>query len=260
MSRVNPTLGEINQWLNELPTIEDLKQVPGFEIGKAYYFVRIGGKWRIGKENPYVDVKNIAGKPDNILCFADGDEINKRIAGKRDCESASLHTIRIQAVKKDANSLDRLLVGIGLRKEFLEFVWDKSPRELYEKQIADYKKSHNINNGITIIAFLIVVVIMMFPYGNKLISFDFTGNLHIANDSLIDGLSWKYQNLSPDKKILFLQKAGLDRTLSAKCTLENSDLKELISRYLDSNKDRFNDNTQRDLFLKKLSNEISHIQ
>jgi len=259
MNRVNPTLGEINQWLNELPTIEDLKQVPNFEIGKAYYFVRIGGKWRIGKENPYVDVKNIAGKPDNILCFADGDEINKRIAGKRDCESASLHTIKIQAVKKDANSLDRLFVGIGLRKEFLEFVWDKNPRELYEKQIADYKKSHNINNGITVFAFLIVVGIMMSPYGNQLISFNFTDNLQIANNSLIDRLNGKYQNLSLDKKILFLQKTGLDRELNAKCTLENSDLKELISRYLDSNKDRFNDNSQRDLFLQKLVTEINHI-
>ena len=144
MNRPNPTLEEIAQWLDELPTIKDLMSVPGFEISKPYYFVRMGGKWHIGKENPFVDVKNIAGKPDNILCFADGDNINKRIAGKRDCESTSLHTVKIQAEKRKEDNLDKFLIWIGVRKDFVDFTWMNSSKEIYEKQIEEYKKLYRM--------------------------------------------------------------------------------------------------------------------
>ena len=50
MKSPNPTLTELEQWLDELPTIEEIKNVTGFEIGKAYYLVRIGVNGELAKK------------------------------------------------------------------------------------------------------------------------------------------------------------------------------------------------------------------
>jgi hypothetical protein len=255
----NPNLKEIQQWLEELPTIDDLKKLNGFEIGKAYYFVRIGGRWRIGKENPYIDAKNLASKPDNILCFADGDEVNKRIAGQRDCESGKLHTVKIQAEKREATSLDKLLVKIGLRKEFLEFVWEKTPQEIYEEQIEEYKRSYNINTGFTVLAFILIVGLTTFLNTSNYKPLDFIDQLLNLENSIIDKLSLKYQQLPLNKKKIFLQRTDLSILLKSKLNFESYSFKELLKQYFDSNKERFNDNFQKKLFLEKLLNEINNI-
>jgi hypothetical protein len=103
--------------------------------------VRIGGKWRIGKEN-FIDAK---AKSELVLCFADGDEINKRV-GKRDSESSLLNTIKVQAIKKEQGNLDKLLISIRLRESSVEYIWKKTPRETYIEQINDYKKIINQSN------------------------------------------------------------------------------------------------------------------
>lgn len=259
MKSPNPTLQEINQWRDELPTIEDLKKLAGFEIGKAYYFVRIGGKWRIGKENPYIDAKNLASKPDNILCFANEPDMNKRIAGQRDCESSKLHTVRIQAIRKESTNFDRLLVGMGLRKEFLEFVWEKSPREIYEKQIEEYKRTYNINNGITILLFITIVVLSVFLNINNLKPQNYPNQNTNLNYQVISQISSQYQQLSLPKKKLFLRKTGLYIVVDSKVNIENYSFKDLLIKYFEKNKHRFDEDLQKNLFLENLSNQIRDI-
>ncbi len=254
MKRPNPTSIEIELWLDELPTIEQLKKVTGFEIGKAYYFVRIGGKWRIGKENPYIDAKNLASKTENILCFADEPDMNKRIAGARDSESPKLHTVRIQAVKKDLNILDKLLVGVNLRKEFVEFFWEDSPSEMYKRQIEDYKRAYRVNYCINFFIIVIVVVGGLIYFNqDKLNS---TQNL---NNQIIEELNWRYQKLSSSKKRLFLRKTGLDIASSLITDTTNDSLKDLIAKHLDQHQDRLSDDLTKNMFLNKLLNEIENL-
>jgi hypothetical protein len=266
VKRPNPTLKEIEQWLKELPTIENLKQVPGFEVSKPYYFVRMGGKWHIGKENPYVDVKNIAGKSDNIQCFADGPDINKRLVGKRDSESPLLNTVRILAVKREADNLDKFLCKIGIRKESVEFTWEKSPQEIYEGQIEDYKKLHNIHNITeTIISsclclILIIEVAVIYSNERRSETSDIENRTQLLNTEIIDKLNSEYQKLSLRNKILFLRRTGLSVTSDSRSTLENKPLREFISRYLSANQSFNNDNAQKELFLKYLLNEISKLR
>lgn len=261
MKRPNPTLKEIEQWSNELPTIEDLKQVFGFDISKPYYFVRMEGKWHIGKENSYIDVKNLAGKPDNIQCFADGDNINKRLVGKRDSESLLLNTVRIQALQRESDNLDKLLCKIGLRKDSIEFMWEKSPQEIYEDQIKEYKKLHNINDWaektfvfIYLSAFTISLV-LIYLNTHKTINLVDTSQIQDFNEGVINKLNSEYQKLSFNKKILFLRRTGLSTVLDSKSNLENKSLNYFIARYF-NNKDFKNNNEQKTLFLKNLLNEI----
>ncbi len=263
MKRPNPTLKEIEQWLKELPTIEDLQQVPGFEISKPYYFVRMGGKWHIGKENPYVDVKNIAGKPDNIQCFADGPDINKRLAGRRDSETPLLNTVKIQAIKREPDNLDKFLCNIGIRKESVGFAWEKSPQEIYEDQIKDYKKLHNIHNKTEIIfssclcLILIVEVAVVYFNQRKIESSDIENQTQTLNTKIIDKLNAEYQKLSLKNKILFLRRTGLSVISDSKSTLENKPLRDFISRYFGETQSFNNDNVQKKLFLENLLNEIN---
>ena len=262
MNRPNPTLKEIEQWLKELPTIKDLISIPSFEISKPYYFVRMGGRWHIGKENPYVDVKSIAGKPDNILCFADGDNINKRIAGKRDSESSSLHTVRIQALKRDEDNLDKFLMGIKVRKDFVDFTWSKSPQEIYKEQIKDYKKSHNINNNSNkLLVFLLIIgIVVIYFYERKFSEPDVINPIQTTNDDLLDKLSLEYQKLSINKKLLFLRRTGLSTVEDSKSTFESKSLKDFILRHFSKNKSLFDSLSQRNSFLRKLSNEMSNFR
>ena len=262
VNRPNPTLKEIEQWLKELPTIKDLISIPGFEISKLYYFVRMGGRWHIGKENPYVDVKSIAGKPDNILCFADGDNINKRIAGKRDSESSSLHTVRIQALKRDEDNLDKFLMGIKVRKDFVDFTWSKSPQEIYKEQIKDYKKSHNINNNSNkLLVFLLIIgIVVIYFYERKFSEPDVINPIQTTNDDLLDKLSLEYQKLSINKKLLFLRRTGLSTVEDSKSTFESKSLKDFILRHFSKNKSLFDSLSQRNSFLRKLSNEMSNFR
>jgi hypothetical protein len=265
----NPSLKEIKQWLNELPTIEDLKQVPGFEISKPYYFVRMSGRWHIGKENPYVDVKNIAGKPDNIQCFADGPDINKRLVGRRDSESPLLNTVKIQAVKRESDGLDKFLNKIGIRKEFVEFTWEKSPQEIYEKQIEDYKKSHNIQNKTEIILSfclcltLIIEVTVVYVNQRKYESLDIAtyiqSNPDITNSEIIDKLNSEYQKLPSPKKILFLRRTGLSVVSDSKSALESKPLPEFISRQFNTKQFLHDNKEKKTLFLKNLLNEINKL-
>ncbi|WP_434683943.1 hypothetical protein [Pseudanabaena minima] len=261
MNHPNPSLKEIKQWLNELPTIEDLKQVPGFEISKPYYFVRMGSRWHIGKENSYVDVKNIAGKPDNIQCFADGPDINKRLVGRRDSESPLLNTIRIQAVKRELDNLDKFLCKIGIRKEFVGFTWEKSPQEIYEKQIEDYKKLHNIHNKTeTILSFclcLILVFEVTIIYLNQRKSDSLDTQSYIQlNANIINRLNLEYQKLPSKRKILFLRRTGLSIVSDSESDLESKPLPEFISRYFNTKQLLNEDKDQKTLFLKNLLNEI----
>ena len=264
MNHPNPSLKEIKQWLNELPTIEDLKQVPGFEISKPYYFVRMGGRWHIGKENPYVDVKNIAGKPDNIQCFADGPDINKRLVGRRDSESPLLNTIKIQAVKRELDSLDKFLHKSGIRKEFVGFTWEKSPQEIYEQQIEDYKKLHNIHNKAeTILSFflcLILIIEVTIIYFNQRESeFLVSQNYIQLNTDTINKLNLEYQKLPSKRKKLFLRRTGLSIVSDSEFVLENKPLPEFISRYFNTKQLLNADKEQKTLFLKNLLNEISKL-
>jgi hypothetical protein len=254
VKRPNPTLTELEQWLNELPKIEALKKLNGFEIGKAYYFVRIGGKWRIGKENPYVDAKNIGSKPENILCFADEPDMNKRISGARDSESPKLHTVRIQAVKKDYNSLDKLLVGIRLRKELVEFIWQESPRTIYEKQIDAYKKAYKTNYVIKIFIFIISILGILIYFNQDKIN-----PIHNLNNQIVNELSWRYQKLSSSQKRLFLRKTGLDIASSSETNNANNSLQDLITKHLEKNKSQLDEDLPKNLFLNKLLNEIDNI-
>ena len=266
MKRPNPTLKEIEQWLKELPTIEDLKQVSGFEISKPYYFVRMGGKWHIGKENSYVDVKNIAGKPDNIQCFADGPDINKRLAGRRDSESSLLNTVKIQAVKRESDNLDGFLCKFGIRKESMEFTWEKSPQEIYEAQVKDYKKLHNIHNKTETIfssclcLILIIEVAVIYFNERKVEISDTENQIQTLNTDIIDKLNLEYQKLSLRNKILFLRRTGLSVVSDSKSTLENKPLRDFILRYFSAKQALNNDNGQKELFLKNLLNEISKLR
>ncbi len=237
-----------------MPTIEEIKNVTGFEIGKAYYLVRIGGKWRIGKENPYIDAKNLATKTENILCFADEPDLNKRIAGARDCEAPKLHTVRIQALKKDSSSLNKLLVGIRLRKKFVEFFWKEKPRQIYERQIEEYKQSYRINHFINIFTFIICIVGVLFYFNQDKIN-----PIQNLNNQIVDEISWRYQKLSSTKKRLFLRKTSLDVASSSITTNKSNSLRDVITKHIEKNKAQLDEDLQKNLFLNKLLNEIDNI-
>ena len=263
MKPPNPTLKEIEQWLKELPTIEDLKQVPGFEVSKPYYFVRMGGKWHIGKDNPYVDVKNIAGKPDNIQCFADGPDINKRLVGRRDSESSLLNTVKIEAQKREPDILDKFLCRLGIRKESVEFTWEKSPQEIYEGQIESYKKLHNIQNitetifSSCLCLILIIEVAVIYSNEKRSETSEIESQKQTLNTEIIDKLNSEYQKLSLTKRVLFLRRTGLSVISDSKFTLENKSLRDFIARYFRTNQSFNHDNGRKNLFLNNLLNEIS---
>ncbi|MEE3715813.1 hypothetical protein V2H45_03520 [Tumidithrix elongata RA019] len=220
----------------------------------------MGGKWHIGKENPYVDVKNLCGKPENIQCFADGPDINKRLVGKRDSESASLNTVRIVAERKEGHISGGCLFGKSLLDESVCFVWEQTPQEIYRKQINDYKKSHSISPFWKIFAcfFLIVIIGAAEIYCNnkKTSPPDTTAQTQVENAEIINKLNLEYQKLPLNQKIFFLQRTGLSKSSDSKSTFEKKSLKDFISRHFYKNKPLFDNPSQRTLFLKHLSNEI----
>jgi hypothetical protein len=257
----NPTAKEIEQWLVELPTIEDLKSVPGFEVSKTYFLVRMGRRWQIGVHNPYVDAKNITDKPTKVLCFADGADKGKPLLGKRDAESPSLNTIKLEAQKSEKEGFAKFLVNMGLGVENICFVWEKSPQEKYLEQIEEYKKLHSVSKlgrivfGIFLTALLLGVGEVCYRDKTAKPSENLS-QAKLSCTEIIDRLNSEYQKLPLNRKMFFLRKTGLAKASDTKTMFAKKPLGDFINRYFSRNQSKFDNLSKKSLFLENLLKEI----